>query len=237
MQSAPEGHFGSESELRHYEALLRMADLVVRHHDLGELFRDLVVRLQQLTGSDLVVLSLHDPAKNVVRVHVLDEKGLPPRGEERNLEDLPSGWAWQNQQPLGIRDTGLESRFPWAMRRAQWTALGLSDADLEKPKIAIVNSSSPPASCFSPLDEIVGPLKSAIAEAGGVAFEVRTAAPSDAITSAGGFTEFAGRVRIRVFHKDHSIAGVYDYDRILQHETGNPVLEAGDYVSVIGSLE
>ncbi len=71
------------------------------------------------------------------------------------------------------------------MRRAQWTALGLTDADLEKPKIAIVNSSSSLASCFSHLDEIVAPLKAAITQAGGVAFEVRTAAPSDAITSAG----------------------------------------------------
>jgi dihydroxy-acid dehydratase len=71
------------------------------------------------------------------------------------------------------------------MRRAQWTALGLTEADLEKPKIAIVNSSSQLASCFSHLDQIVGPLKEAITAAGGVAFEVRTAAPSDAITSAG----------------------------------------------------
>ena len=71
------------------------------------------------------------------------------------------------------------------MRRAQWTALGLTEADLEKPKIAIVNSSSSLASCFSHLDQIVGPLKEAITVAGGVAFEVRTAAPSDAITSAG----------------------------------------------------
>jgi dihydroxy-acid dehydratase len=71
------------------------------------------------------------------------------------------------------------------MRRAQWTALGLTEADLEKPKIAIVNSSSQLASCFSHLDEIVPPLKAAVTQAGGVAFEVRTAAPSDAITSAG----------------------------------------------------
>jgi dihydroxyacid dehydratase/phosphogluconate dehydratase len=68
------------------------------------------------------------------------------------------------------------------MRRAQWSALGLTDEDLEKPKIAIVNSSSQLASCFSHLDEIVAPLKAAIEAAGGVAFEVRTAAPSDAIT-------------------------------------------------------
>jgi dihydroxy-acid dehydratase len=89
-----------------------------------------------------------------------------------------------------VPDRKLRSNFtpgttPWAMRRAQWTALGLTDADLEKPKIAIVNSSSQLASCFSHLDEIVAPLKAAIAQAGGVAFEVRTAAPSDAITSAG----------------------------------------------------
>src|ERR1700689_4105666 len=71
------------------------------------------------------------------------------------------------------------------MRRAQWSALGLSDAALEKPKIAIVNSSSQLASCFSHLDEIIAPLKSAITAAGGVAFEVRPAAPSGAIPSAG----------------------------------------------------
>jgi dihydroxy-acid dehydratase len=71
------------------------------------------------------------------------------------------------------------------MRRAQWTALGLTPEDMEKPKIAIVNSSSDLASCFSHLDGIVGPLKQAVRGAGGIAFEVRTAAPSDAITSAG----------------------------------------------------
>jgi polysaccharide biosynthesis/export protein VpsN len=59
---------------------------------------------------------------------------------------------------------------------------------------------------------------------------------TDAISSAGGFTEFAGQSRIRVFHKDHSIAGVYDYDRILKHKTRDPLLEPGDYISVTGSL-
>ena len=73
----------------------------------------------------------------------------------------------------------------WAVRRAQWHALGLSEADMTKPKIAIVNSSSGLAICFSHLDAIVEPLKKAIRAAGGVPFEVRTAAPSDFITSAG----------------------------------------------------
>ncbi len=72
------------------------------------------------------------------------------------------------------------------MRRAQWTALGLSAEDMEKPKIAVVNTSSDLASCFSHLDGIVGPLKQAIRDRPAASrFEVRTAAPSDAVTSAG----------------------------------------------------
>ena len=93
--------------------------------------------------------------------------------------------AEQIERGRKLRSNFTPGTTPWAMRRAQWSALGLSDADLEKPKIAIVNSSSQLASCFSHLDQIVAPLKRAIEDAGGIAFEVRTAAPSDAITSAG----------------------------------------------------
>jgi dihydroxy-acid dehydratase len=85
----------------------------------------------------------------------------------------------------GLRSNLEPGTTPWAMRRAQWTALGLADEDFEKPKVAIVNSSSGLASCFSHLDGIVHPLRDAIRAAGGIAFEVRTAAPSDVITSAG----------------------------------------------------
>ena len=73
----------------------------------------------------------------------------------------------------------------WAGRRAQWRALGLSDEDMEKPKIAIVNSSSELAICFSHLDGIAAKVKEAVRAAGGLPFEVRTAAPSDFITNAG----------------------------------------------------
>jgi dihydroxy-acid dehydratase len=72
------------------------------------------------------------------------------------------------------------------VRRAHWLALGLKDEDMEKPKIAIVNSSSNLAICFSHLDEIAKKMRDEIYASGGVAFEVRTAAPADFITSAGG---------------------------------------------------
>src|ERR671934_1237421 len=74
----------------------------------------------------------------------------------------------------------------WAVRRAQWRALGLTDADMEKPKIAVVNTSSELAICFSHLDGIAKVVKEAVREAGGLPFEIRTAAPSDFIISAGG---------------------------------------------------
>ena len=72
-----------------------------------------------------------------------------------------------------------------AVRRAQWKALGLTDDDLLKPKIAVVNSSSELAICFSHLDGIAKVVKEAVREAGGLPFEIRTAAPSDFIISAG----------------------------------------------------
>ena len=70
-------------------------------------------------------------------------------------------------------------------RRAQWRALGLSDEDLLKPKIAVVNSSSELAICFSHLDGIAKIVKEEIRAAGGLPFEIRTAAPSDFIIGAG----------------------------------------------------
>jgi dihydroxy-acid dehydratase len=71
------------------------------------------------------------------------------------------------------------------VRRAQWRALGLSDEDMLKPKIAVVNSSSELAICFSHLDGVAKIVKDAIRAADGLPFEIRTAAPSDFIISAG----------------------------------------------------
>ena len=87
--------------------------------------------------------------------------------------------------PPGLRSNLQVGSSRWAVRRAQWRALGIPDEDMTKPKIAIVNSSSKLAICFSHLDGIVPVLEEAIRAAGGLPFEVRTAAPSDFITSAG----------------------------------------------------
>ena len=109
------------------------------------------------------------------------------------LEKLaPSGGS----EPHAVGNVGvtfsrkLRSNFPrgsylWSVRNAQWQALGLSEADCEKPKIAVVNSSSELASCYSHLDKVAIEVKQAIRDAGAIPFEIRTAAPSDFITGAG----------------------------------------------------
>lgn len=73
----------------------------------------------------------------------------------------------------------------WAVRVAQWTAMGIPESDFDKPKIAVVNTSSGLSVCFSHLDRISKMVQDAIRAAGGLPFEIRTAAPSDFITSAG----------------------------------------------------
>lgn len=84
-----------------------------------------------------------------------------------------------------LRSNAEYGNTRWATRRALWRALGLTDADMEKPKIAVVNSSSDLAICYSHLDGIAARMKQAIRAAGGIAFEVRTTAPSDFVTSWG----------------------------------------------------
>ena len=84
-----------------------------------------------------------------------------------------------------LRSVFPEGSTTWALRKAQWHSLGLGDDDLEKPKIAIVNTSSELSSCFSHLDGFSRVVKQSVRDAGGVPFEIRTTAPSDFITSAG----------------------------------------------------
>jgi len=72
----------------------------------------------------------------------------------------------------------------WAVRRSQWFAMGLKEEDFLKPKIAVVNSSSTLSVCYIHLDEVSRMVQEAIRKAGGLPFEIRTAAPSDFVTSA-----------------------------------------------------
>ena len=100
-----------DADIRRYEALLEMADLLVHHGSLPELFEELGGRLRGVTPFDFANFSLHDPKKNQMRLHILEGTELKaPR--EMPVEDAATGWVWQNQQPLIFPDLQAESRFP-----------------------------------------------------------------------------------------------------------------------------
>ncbi len=88
-------------------------------------------------------------------------------------------------EPGRLRSAFTPGSTRWAVRRAQWTAMGIPLADQERPKIAVVNTSSRMSVCFSHLDDIVDVVSEAVYEAGGLPLEIRTTAPVDFVTSAG----------------------------------------------------
>ena len=107
-----ESHFESEVDLRRYEALLEMADLMVHHHDLPELFLAMAERLRQVVAADAANFSLYDPIKNVMRLHLWQGSKISPSPTDVAVDASPSGWAWQNQEPLVVNDLAAEARFP-----------------------------------------------------------------------------------------------------------------------------
>ncbi len=84
-----------------------------------------------------------------------------------------------------LRSNFEEGSTRWAVRRAQWLAMGIAEEDFDKPKIAIINSSSGLSVCYQHLDDLSVLAQQAVREAGGLAFEINTIAPSDFVTSAG----------------------------------------------------
>jgi len=87
--------------------------------------------------------------------------------------------------PGELRSNFTPGSTRWAVRRAQWSAMGIDWRDQQKPKIAIVNTSSKLSVCFAHLDEVAVRVADAVRAAGGLPFEIRTTAPSDFVTSAG----------------------------------------------------
>jgi formate hydrogenlyase transcriptional activator len=98
---------------RQLEALLDVSEIIAQHRDLRTLFHELAVRLHSVVESDFLTLVLHDPVKNVMRLHVLEtrEESDKPLGMEHPLDGSPSGWVWQTQQPFVVDDVLTELRF------------------------------------------------------------------------------------------------------------------------------
>src|SRR6266571_5661250 len=108
-----------EHSRRQLEALLEVSEAIAQQRDLPALFHGLAARLHSVIDFDFLTLVLHDPVKNVMRLHILETR-IPSEkltGSEVPIEDSPSGWVWQTQQPYVISDLEQETRFPDFMQR------------------------------------------------------------------------------------------------------------------------
>jgi Transcriptional regulator containing GAF, AAA-type ATPase, and DNA binding domains len=98
---------------RQLEALLDVSEIIAQHRDLNTLFHELATRLHSVVDSDFLTLVLHDPEKNVMRLHVLESRVHTEKtiGFEHAVDTSPSGWVWKTQQPFIVEDVLTETRF------------------------------------------------------------------------------------------------------------------------------
>jgi formate hydrogenlyase transcriptional activator len=119
--SAPETAPAAPVELtrRQLEALLEVSEAIAQQRDLPALFHDLAERLHSVVDFDFLTLILHDAARNVMRLHILetDHPTEKPEGMELSVDGHPSGWVWQRQETFVVSDTHEEQRYPEYMTR------------------------------------------------------------------------------------------------------------------------
>src|SRR5258706_5545500 len=114
--TAPETGLSAPAEhsRRQLEALLEVREAIAQQRDVRAFFHDLATRLHSGVEFDFLTLILHDPVKNVMRLHILETDHLTdaPIGKDHPVDTHPSGWVWQQQEPLVVSDTHEETRFP-----------------------------------------------------------------------------------------------------------------------------
>src|SRR5262245_5591501 len=109
----PTPHFPAEQCLM----LNDVARIIASRRNLSDLFHDLAERLHRLIDFSYLGVMLYDPAQHVLRLHTLEGPARGPLhpGAAFAVDDIPSGWVWQHQQPLVIDDLAQETRFPQAI--------------------------------------------------------------------------------------------------------------------------
>ena len=97
-----------------YRALLEVAEAIAVHRDLSELFDNLARRLPRIVPFDYINLILHDPAHQVMRLHLLitPQPSTISPGLELPIDVSPGGLVWKTQEPLIVENVALENRFP-----------------------------------------------------------------------------------------------------------------------------
>ncbi|HEU4344619.1 MAG TPA: sigma 54-interacting transcriptional regulator [Candidatus Binatia bacterium] len=104
-----------EIDLLHgrYQTLLEISEAIASHRELDQLFHDLAPRLHRVVEFDFANLILYEPARGVMKSHVLeapDPAYACPPGE--CPMETPGGWVRETQEPWVASNLASETRFP-----------------------------------------------------------------------------------------------------------------------------
>ncbi len=95
------------------KALAEMCHAIASHRDLSKVFAALSPHISQLLPSHYVSVVLHDEQCGTMRLHVLhsSESAMDWIGQDFEIDDSPSGIAWQSQEVFVCEDLQQEDRF------------------------------------------------------------------------------------------------------------------------------
>jgi len=94
--------------------LLEVSEAIAAHRDLKMLFNELGKRLPSVVPFEFIGLILHDPLRDVMRIHVIatEQTERIPDGSELTMEESISAWVLKNQLPVVMPRVDEETRFP-----------------------------------------------------------------------------------------------------------------------------
>ena len=110
-----------ETLAERYQALLEVAQAISVHRDLHALCQDLAQRLPRVVHVNFIALTLHDPARDTMRLHSI-QANVPADlvgGHEGPVEESPAGLVWRTQQSILVPDLAEERRWPTVIGHMQ----------------------------------------------------------------------------------------------------------------------
>src|SRR5882724_251938 len=89
-----------------YLALLKTSEALALHRDLPSLFGDLADRLHGIVSFDALYVLLHDAARNVMHLHILEggNAAHPESHREFPSEASIAGWSSVTRHPVVCND-------------------------------------------------------------------------------------------------------------------------------------
>jgi len=99
-------------ERNRYRLLLEITDVVARSNNLPDALAQLAPPVLDLTGGELLNLSLHDASRDCMVTRYWKRNRESGEFDPFPVDEAASGWAWKHQAPIAIPDTEREDRFP-----------------------------------------------------------------------------------------------------------------------------